>query len=267
MASLRDLGLSEYEARAYRSLLRTGPTTAKELSRASEVPMGRVYDVLNDLQQHDLVRNQTASRPKKYAPVEPTAALDRLLEERKQELRKREQQFESVVDELTAELETGDPIEEQFWTAAVGAEETVDLLLERIAVAERSIIVIAGSSSPWFDVADVGERVVEELEAALNRGVDVKVLLGADVPGLLSRSVGERYTRELADHEGFSVRTSEGVDGAFTVFDAVEVSVAVPNPLDPGEPFAMIDLKDPEFAGDVTDAFDPRWDEAQPFTM
>jgi sugar-specific transcriptional regulator TrmB len=43
MASLRDLGLSEYEARAFRSLLDTGPTTAKELSRGSDVPMERIY--------------------------------------------------------------------------------------------------------------------------------------------------------------------------------------------------------------------------------
>ena len=49
MASLRDLGLSEYEARVYRTLLDTGPTTAKELSRESEVPMGRIYDVLANI--------------------------------------------------------------------------------------------------------------------------------------------------------------------------------------------------------------------------
>ncbi len=46
MVELRDLGLSEYEARAYRSLLGAGPTTAKELSDASGIPIGRVYDVL-----------------------------------------------------------------------------------------------------------------------------------------------------------------------------------------------------------------------------
>ncbi|MFB6219023.1 MAG: helix-turn-helix domain-containing protein, partial [Halobacteriaceae archaeon] len=46
MADLGDLGLSEYESRAYRALLRTGPATAEELSEESGVPMGRVYDVL-----------------------------------------------------------------------------------------------------------------------------------------------------------------------------------------------------------------------------
>jgi len=77
MADLRDVGLSKYEARAYRSLLESGPTTAKTLSEASGVPMGRIYDVLNSLEQHRLVRSQAASRPKKYVAVEPETARDR----------------------------------------------------------------------------------------------------------------------------------------------------------------------------------------------
>jgi len=267
MASLRDLGLSEYEARAYRSLLRTGPTTAKELSRVSEVPMGRIYDVVNGLEQHDLVRSQTASRPQKYAAVEPEAALDRLLEARREELRERERQYEEVVDDLGDELEAAEPSDEGFWTAAVGAEETVDLLLERIAAAERSIVFIAGAPGAGFDLSDVGERVVDELEAALDRGVEVRVLLSPEIPARLPRSVGRRYAGRLADNEGFEVRTSDAVDGTFNLFDGVEVCIEVPNPLAPDEPFAMIDLKDPEFAGDVSGAFEPTWEGAEPFSL
>ncbi|WP_197409694.1 TrmB family transcriptional regulator, partial [Haloferax profundi] len=109
MASLRDLGLSEYEARAYRALLRTGATTAKELSRASDVPMGRIYDVLNSLEQYHLIRSQAASRPKKYVAVEPDMALDRLLESKRQELDEKAQQYEAVVDELNDELDAAEP--------------------------------------------------------------------------------------------------------------------------------------------------------------
>ena len=94
MASLRDLGLSEYEERAYRSLLKTGPTTAKELSRTSDVPMGRIYDVLNSLETKNLVRSQAASRPKKYVAVEPETALDRLLADKREELEERITQYE-----------------------------------------------------------------------------------------------------------------------------------------------------------------------------
>ena len=100
MASLRDLGLSEYEARAYRSLLKTGPTTAKELSRVSDVPMGRIYDVLNSIEQYNLVRSQSASRPKKYVAVEPDTALDRRLADKKRELEGYHDTYESIDDEL-----------------------------------------------------------------------------------------------------------------------------------------------------------------------
>lgn len=267
MASLRDLGLSEYEARAYRALLRTGPTTAKDLSRASEVPMGRVYDVLNSLEGHNLVRSQAASRPKKYAAVEPDAALDRLLAERKEELQERADQYEAVVEDLSTDLDTADPVDGQFWTAAVGPKESVDLLLERIAAAEQRVVVVAGSSAIGFDIGTVGEQVTDALADALDRGVDVRVLLTPGMVDELPRSVGRRYTARLADHEGFEVRTSEGVDGTFNLFDGVEVCIEVPHPLSDDDPFAMIDLKDPEFAADVRDQFEPRWADATPLNL
>lgn len=267
MASLRDLGLSEYEARAYRALLRTGPTTAKDLSRASEVPMGRVYDVLNSLQQHNLVRSQAASRPKKYAAVEPDAALDRLLEAKKRELETQAEQYEEVVETLSTELDAGQPVDGQFWTAAVGAEDATDLLLERIAAAERRMVVVAGAPATGFDLGTIGEAVTDELEAAIERGVDIRVLLSPETVEALPRSVGRRYSAELSDMEGFEVRTAPGVDGTFNLFDGVEVCIEVPHPLSGDEPFAMIDVKDTEFATSVKDQFEPRWSEAEPLTF
>jgi sugar-specific transcriptional regulator TrmB len=242
MASLRDLGLSEYEARAYRALLRTGPTTAKDLSRASEVPMGRVYDVLNSLEQHNLVRSQAASRPKKYAAVEPDAALDRLLDEKKQELRTQAEQYEEVVADLSTELDAGEPVDGQFWTAAVGAEEATDLLLERIAAAERRMVVVVGAPATGFDLGTIGEQVAAELESALQRGVEVRVLLSPETVDALPRSVGRRYTAELSDMEGFEVRTTAGVDGTFNVFDGIEVCIEVPHNVSVDVKFVLLVL-------------------------
>src|SRR6056297_3130307 len=169
MASLRDLGLSEYEARAYRALLDAGPTTAKELSRASEVPMGRIYDVLSSLETHNLARSQSASRPKKYVAVEPETALNRLLDDKLEELEEQANQYEDIVEELTEELDAGEPVEEGFWTAAVGPEESTDLLVERLDAADDQIVMVAGDSSAQFDIGDVGELVSQHLESALDR--------------------------------------------------------------------------------------------------
>jgi len=267
MASLRDLGLSEYESRAFRSLLETGPTTAKELSRASDVPMGRIYDVLNALETYSLVRSQTASRPKKYVAVEPETALDRLLEDRKRDLEEQVEQYEHIVDELSEQLETADPVDEPFWTAAVGEAETADLLVERLAAAEERIVMVASARSQPFDLDSVGTRIAEELEAALERGVRVSVLLRPSLVEALPPAVGERYRDHLQDHDAYEVRTSEDVSGTFELIDQSEVCIEVPHPLEADETFAVIDLTDPEFASSVEAAFAPRWDEARPLDL
>ncbi|MEF8854445.1 MAG: helix-turn-helix domain-containing protein, partial [Haloarculaceae archaeon] len=262
MATLRDLGLSEYESRTYRSLLDTGPTTAKELSRVSDVPMGRIYDVLNGLETQDLVRSQTASRPKKYIAVEPGTALDRLLDAKKQELEEQASQYEEIVAELDDVLDAAEPVDEPFWTAAVGAEETGDLLVERLSAAENRIVFVASTLTPQLDIDDIGERIVEEFQHALDRGVAVKLLMRPELVDDLPRSVGQVYRTELQPHADFETRTSERITGTFELVDHAEVCIEVPHPLDAEQAFGMIDLKDREFAGEIHGAFQSRWEEA-----
>jgi len=267
MASLRDLGLSEYEARAYRALLNTGPTTAKELSRASDVPMGRVYDVLNSIEQYNLVRSQASSRPKKYVAVEPETALDRLLEDKKRELEERAEQYEQIVAELSEELDAADPVEEQFWTAAVGQDEVVDLLSERLAAADERIVMVATDEIPAVDISEAGLAVFEELEEALDRDVDIELLLTPGLVESLPDQVGERYRDRLSSHPRFTVRTSDSITGTFNLIDDTEVCIQVPNPLSTGTAFAMIDLKDPEFAAKVDEEYRPSWRDAEPLSF
>ncbi|MEF8786843.1 MAG: TrmB family transcriptional regulator [Haloarculaceae archaeon] len=267
MASLRDLGLSEYESRAYRSLLRTGPTTAKELSRASDVPMGRIYDVLNSLETHNLARSQSASRPKKYVAVEPDTALDRLLDDKKRELEEQADQYEDIVDELGSELESAEPVDEPFWTAALGPDEASDLLVERLTAADDSIVMVAGAPTPQFDIDEMGEQILDEVEAALERGVSVSILLRPELVDSLPQSVGRRYRTHLQEEDDFEVRTSPNVTGTFELLDHVEVCIEIPHPLNAGKTFGVIDFKDSEFAADVADEFQPRWEDAKPLEL
>jgi sugar-specific transcriptional regulator TrmB len=267
MTTLRDLGLSEYESRAYRSLLETGPTTAKELSRASDVPMGRIYDVLNSLETHSLVRSQAASRPKKYAAVEPETALDRLLADKKRELDEQAKQYEKIVDELGDQLEPTEPVDEPFWTAAIGPQEAGELLVERLTAADEHIAMVAGEPSQQLNLDEMGDRILNELERALDRGVSVSILLRPDLVSSLPETVGDRYRSHLQDNANFDVRTSQNVRGTFELIDHTEVCIEVPHPLDAGGTFAVIDLKDSEFAADVNAMFRPRWEDARPLEL
>lgn len=266
MADLRDLGLSEYEKRVYRTLLRTGPTTAKELSEESEVPMGRIYDVLNGLEGIDLVRSQTASRPKRYAAVEPEAALDRLLAERRAELDERAEQYAAIADELGEQLEATEPVE-PFWTAELGSEAAGELLVERLSTADERIVMVLGAPTHEAELGEISERAIDELERALDRGVSVSILVRPALVEALPQRVWERYRTTLRDHEACAVRTSEGVTGTFELIDRTEVCVEVPHPFDVGETFAVIALRDPEFAADIGDTFRSRWEHAEPLTL
>jgi sugar-specific transcriptional regulator TrmB len=264
MATLRDLGLSEYESRAYLELLDQGPTTAKQLSEASDVPMGRIYDVLNGLEGDGLVRSQAASRPKKYVAVEPESALDRLVETRKRELNQQAERYESIATELEDELEATGSVEGQFWTAAVGPEETVELLLERLSAADRRVHYVAGPPATQIDLDEVGWRVLEAFEAALDRGVAVDVLLDPALAESVPETLAGQFASRLGGYEQYRSRTAAAVDGTFTVVDGEEVCIEVPNPLDATGVFAMIDVKDVAFADEVRTVFESRWQESTP---
>ena len=262
MADLRDIGLSEYEASAYRALLRTGPATAKELSEESGVPMGRIYDVLGSVESQHLVRSQAASRPKKYVAVEPDTALDRLLDDRKRELREKADQYESVVDDLTRDLQDPTAPEDGFWTAALGPDDSLGLLLERLDAATDSIVLVSGTPSSSFDFDDVSGRVFGRLEAAVDRGVSVSVLMSQGLARSMPDVVNERYATDLADSPDYEVRVGDGIDGNVTIVDGAEVCLEVSNPVEPDEAFAIIDLQDAEFAADVYAAFEDTWTDA-----
>jgi sugar-specific transcriptional regulator TrmB len=229
--------------------------------------MGRIYDVLGSLEGEQLVRSQTASRPKKYVGVEPETGLQRLLETKKASLERKAEQYEAIVDELSGELDARTPVDEQFWTAAVGPEESADLLVERLAAASNRIAMVVGTPSPQFDIGRVSQEVVDELDAALDRGVTVSLLLAPGLVDSVPDTVWDDYHDRLVPNEAFEARVSGRISGTFNVVDDVEVCIEVPNPLEPTEAVAMIDLKNSAFATNLLAAFEARWAEAESLSL
>ena len=93
---LIEAGFSEYEAKAYKTLLGQGVLSANEISKFAEIPQGRVYNILNALQQKGFV-NILPGAVKKYRAVNPKIAFIDVIKERKSELEK--------IEELSIELE------------------------------------------------------------------------------------------------------------------------------------------------------------------
>ncbi|WP_346353906.1 TrmB family transcriptional regulator [Azotosporobacter soli] len=77
MLEIQKLGFSQYESKAYVSLLQQAPVTGYELSKRCGVPRSMIYEVLNKLSERGAIYT-LPSEPVKYSPVPAKELLKRL---------------------------------------------------------------------------------------------------------------------------------------------------------------------------------------------
>ncbi len=71
---LRELGLTEYETRAYLALLERGVLTASQVSDYSNVPYSKIYETLGSLERKGWIETEH-ERPGRHYPKVPSEAL------------------------------------------------------------------------------------------------------------------------------------------------------------------------------------------------
>lgn len=264
MVDLRDVGLSSYEERAYRGLLELGTATAKEVAASTEVPQGRIYDVLDSLESRGVVRVQTASRPQKYIAVEPEIAVSRVVEARTRELESEIKRYEVLEDQLVESLSTEQTVQGRFWTTAIGADSAVELLFERIDAATEQVVLVADIGTRALDITDVASDGLDHLSRALDRGVEVSLLVSEAVFDRAPPRLIERVSREPFDEPGFTIRTTDELLGGYYLIDHDELCFGVTNPF-VREIIGMVNLKDPRLAAEMEAQFLEHWQHSEPF--
>ena len=73
--ALEIMGLTEYEAKTYLSLIQRGASNAGNLSKMSDIPHSKIYEVLVRLEKKKLLEVQKG-RPLFYKALKPSVALD-----------------------------------------------------------------------------------------------------------------------------------------------------------------------------------------------
>lgn len=265
MADLEDLGLSSYEARAYRSLIDRGPTSAQNLARLSGVPEGRIYDVLEGLESWGLVRVQTDSRPKQYLAVEPEIAINRLIEKRTSELESEIHRFELAGQELIETLPSPTKGESTFQTTAIGVEEATELLFERIEAADDQIVMVAEHFTPEIDIHELGPDALDKFGTALDRGVEISVLASESVVETIPTDFLTKLGNEPFTSEKFEARITETLYGTFYLIDHTEICFEIQNPMEREKVVGLIYLQDPTLAVELETQLTDYWKQADPF--
>lgn len=131
---LTRLGLTLNEARAYRSLVRLGNATAREVAESSGVPRSKVYETLGLLEKRGIVQRVLGREPATYKASPPKSTIDFLR-------KKLEAASESALTALESIASERESIEEEFvWTTQ--GDEQINLgIISAIDGAKKSVFI------------------------------------------------------------------------------------------------------------------------------
>lgn len=73
--ALKEFGLTEYEVKAYVSLVESGALPASELSKVASIPYSKIYEIIGNLERKGWVESEQG-RPSKYYAKAPSTALE-----------------------------------------------------------------------------------------------------------------------------------------------------------------------------------------------
>lgn len=160
---LRKIGLTEYEIKIYTTLLKEGPLTGGKLSKISNVPHGRTYEVLLNLVDKCFV-SITPIKPKIFKAIDPKIAVKYLTN-------KKISEFADLEKEIPLELEdikkarAKEEIEEKI-TITKGKKNERALSENMYRIAKKYI-----KSISTYDIVALRAR-----EEAKNRGIGLKFI-------------------------------------------------------------------------------------------
>lgn len=73
---LIELGFSDYEAKAYISLLQKNPATAYEVAKNAAIPTSKIYEILIKLAEKGVISEFDDNNKRKYIPMPPEEMID-----------------------------------------------------------------------------------------------------------------------------------------------------------------------------------------------
>lgn len=98
---LRSLGLSEYESKVYIALVREGTLTGIKISKASNVPQGKIYETLYRLMEKGFVSVMNA-KPKLFKAIDPEIALKQYIKAKRQNLEDMEKSLPKKIKQFSS---------------------------------------------------------------------------------------------------------------------------------------------------------------------
>ena len=182
LESMKKLGFSEYEIKAYLSLLKEYPVNGYTLSKNSGIPRSRIYEVLENLKGKQLVFEETSEKSVLYHPLEPELLIQKVKKDFEETIKQVEMHTQGIYQKKE---------EDNRLTIIKGREAILNFIVLLIDQAEKRIAV-----SIWEEELIYLQKAIDR---ALTRGVlFTGVFFGENNPysQLCSHRRIERYLAE-----------------------------------------------------------------------
>jgi len=166
---LKPLGLSEYEIRVFLTLVTKGPSNYRVLGKESNVPIGKIYQVLSALEAKGFVE-VIQEKPKIYRAVDPKRALRRRLKQLEDDFFELERQIKEELPALQLQYSLKhEVIQGVVSEISVGSNSFAESIKENLSKALDEVLI----STSKFDAKLFEEDSFKRL---LERGVSIRVM-------------------------------------------------------------------------------------------
>lgn len=271
---LANIGLNKYERSVYWTLLKKGDLEASKLSQLSQVPIGRIYEILRDLNKYGLVEIKP-SRPRKYRTVDPKIAFELMYKRREEEALNELKLLRETFAEIERQLSNGDSpehVETIFWPDKFHdneLEETVNSFFKDI---EHEICVV----TPLKYKPGVSEQYDESMsifsKAYLNlaqRGIRVKILdsysqLLPSIKELINSIEDESVKSNV--QKFMEIRILE-TEHDFVIFDSKTIFLDIEDQINTGTSLGMTQIHDESYTKRFKAKFDDLWTKGKRFNF
>ncbi|MRX71824.1 TrmB family transcriptional regulator [Bacillus lacus] len=179
---LKNLGFTEYEAKAYLALLEESPLTGYAAAKKSGVPRSKIYEVLDQLTHRGDILVSPGNTPQ-YTPV----PAKELIKNRRIQA---EENFE-LAEKSLQDFQYSSQDRENIWNIT-GSKEILDKVRARILAAENRILL------------EIWEEEFHELEPSLrqaaSKGVSITIIaygvIASDFADVYLHYMGSEITEE-----------------------------------------------------------------------
>jgi sugar-specific transcriptional regulator TrmB len=249
LEELKDLGLTEYEIRVYRTLLVLGTAKGGDISKTSKVPHGKTYLALHTLADKGLI-TIIPEKPKLFRALPPKQGINRFLEDKKREI---DGIGESVIKSLrNVKQRPKEEVHERV-QVVLGFEKMFKLYVNYANTAEKEMLVFS-----------VGEKIPNYVKKTIRNLVKKKL----DCKFIATKFDDENrgILKEFQQKIGWEMRHYPGGKFTFSVTDSRYVLINVRNP-ENREDRISIFFESKDMGKSMREYFYMMWKKAKPIML